>query len=269
MSDEIEASRAPLITHLIELRKRVMISIYAMIVAFALCYYYIDTIYAFLVEPLANSFSDASDRHLIFTSLTETFITYLKLAFYASFFVAFPVIASQFYLFLAPGLFKHEKRVLAPYLIISPILFFAGCSLAYWYVMPTAWKFFIGFETMKSDMGLPIKLEARVGEYLSLVTQLLFAFGMSFQLPVVLTLLVRFGMTHTQTLRNGRKYAVVILLTVAGVLTPPDILSQIALFIPLYLLYEISILSCAMIEKQRNAQAAQDTTDETKVPDHA
>lgn len=268
MSDEIEASRAPLITHLIELRKRVMISLWAMLIAFMGCYYFIGHIYAFLVDPLAHSFNSMDDRRLIYTSLTETFITYLKLAFYASFFVAFPIIASQFYLFLAPGLYKQEKRVLAPYLVLSPILFFAGCALVYFYVMPTAWKFFLSFEAPPSALGLPIQLEAKVGEYLSLVTQLLFAFGMSFQLPIVLTLLVRFGMLHTATLRKGRRYAIVILLTIAGLLTPPDILSQIALFIPLYLLYEISILTCTAMDR-RKADAQRTITNPQGEPDHA
>lgn len=249
--EALSGQAMPIVAHLVELKKRVMISAAAWLVAFIGCYYLVDHIYAFLVEPLAQSFSGDAQRRLIYTSLTETFFTYLSLSFISAIFVAFPVIAAQFYLFLAPGLYKREKYVLLPYLVLSPVLFFAGAALAYYFVMPAAWQFFIGFETGGEGLGMPIQLEAKVGEYLSLVTQIIFAFGLSFQLPILLTLLVRTGMTSTQTLRKGRKYAVVILLVAAGVLTPPDVISQIALFIPLYLLYEMSIIACASIERKR------------------
>lgn len=241
----------PLIEHLIELKRRVIIAGAAWMVAVLGCYLVIEPIYAFLVEPLAAAF-DGEQRRLIYTSLTETFFTYMKLACYSGLFVAFPVIAVQFYLFLAPGLYKRERGVLAPYLIISPLLFVAGAALAYYGVMPMAWKFFVGFEGASG--ALPIQLEAKVSEYLSIVIQIIFAFGLAFQMPIALTLLTRMGTLKAETLANGRKYAVVILLTVAAVLTPPDVLSQIALFIPLYMLYELSIISCRMIEKKHAQQ---------------
>lgn len=252
MTNQAEQT-APLIEHLIELKRRVMWAVGAWLVAFGCCYLVVEPIYHFLVEPLASSFGDDTQRRLIYTSLTETFITYIKLAFYSGFFVAFPIIAAQVYLFLAPGLYKREKWVLLPYLILAPVLFFAGAALCYYYVIPMAWKFFIGFESTAQVTGLPIQLEAKVSEYLSLVIQLLCAFGLSFQLPILITLLVRVGLMSVSALRKGRRYAIVIILTAAGILTPPDILSQIALFFPLYLLYELSILASVAIEKRREA----------------
>ncbi|MCI5050377.1 MAG: twin-arginine translocase subunit TatC [Rickettsiales bacterium] len=263
-AEDMDASRAPLIEHLIELKHRVTIMVIAWVIAFGGCYYVVDEIYAFLVSPLADSFASGEQRRLIYTSLTETFFTYLRLACYSAFFVAFPIIAAQFYLFLAPGLYKNEKFVLAPYLIISPILFFAGAALAYFYVLPMAWQFFIGFETGQGPHGLPIQLEAKVSEYLSLVIQIIVAFGLSFQLPVALTLLARVGMVRTKTLKKSRKYAVVIMITAAAILTPPDVISQIALFIPLYLLYEISILLCHSMEAKHK-----DTQERAQETEHA
>ncbi len=247
-------SQAPLIEHLRELRYRVTVSVIAWFIAFIGCYLVVEEIYAFIAEPLAIAFGDSGgNKRLIYTSLTETFFTYIKLAAYSALFVSFPIWATQAYLFLAPGLYKREKHVLAPYLIISPVLFFAGAALAYFGVLPMAWQFFIGFESPGGAVGLPIELEAKVGEYLSLAIQILFAFGLSFQLPVVLTLMARVGLVSTARLRGSRKYAVVAIITAAALLTPPDIISQIALFIPLYLLYELAILSAGVMEKRYHA----------------
>jgi len=244
-------SETPLITHLLELRTRLMRVGLAWIVATIICYLFAADIYQFFLQPLADAFGENSSHRLIATSLPETFVTYLKLALYGGFFVAFPVIATQVYLFIAPGLFKHEKRAIMPYLIAAPFLFFMGAAMAYFYVMPKAWEFFLSFEIPRGQGAVPLVVEAKVSEYIGLVMHIVLAFGLSFQLPVVLTLLIRFGLMSTQTLARGRRYAVVILLTIAAFITPPDILSQILLFIPLYALYELSILLGRAIEKKR------------------
>lgn len=248
-SDGMDASRAPLVEHLIELRKRLKIILLAWMAGFLVSYLFKEQVYGFLTQPLANAFENGEGRRLIYTQLTETFFTYVKLSIFAGFFGAFPVIAAQFYGFIAPGLYRNERHVLLPYLFLSPILFFLGAALAYYQVFPLAWKFFIAFESA-SGMPLPIELEAKVSDYLTLVMQVLFAFGIAFQLPVVLNLLVRAGLVEIETLVNGRKYALIIIVIAAALLTPPDIISQIALAIPLYLLYEISILSSKWLKKR-------------------
>ena len=240
--------QTPLIAHLIELKTRMARAVVVWLLATIICYCYAPAIYAFLVEPLHLAFAGNS-RQLIATALTETFVTYIRLALYAGFFIAFPVIATQAYLFIAPGLYKREKRALLPYLFAAPLLFFAGAAFAYYVLIPKAWQFFIGFE--QPDAALPLILQAKVSEYLGLVLQLVTAFGLSFQLPIVLTLLVRVGLLKTTTLTRGRRYAVVILLTIAAIITPPDILSQVVLFIPLYALYELSILIARAIERRQ------------------
>lgn len=244
-----ELPKAPLIAHFAEFRRRVMIAFAAFAAAFVLCYCVSDAIYAFLVRPLAEAFADPSHKRLIYTSLAEAFFTYIKLSLFGAFFVAFPVIASQLYLFLSPGLYKKERRLVLPYLVAAPVLFLLGASLAYHFIIPAAWHFFIGFETPAQAGGLPIQLEAKVNEYLSLTMQIIMAFGLSFQLPVALTLMAQFGMVQAQTLMRGRRYALVIIVIVAAFITPPDVLSQIGLSIPLYLLYELSIISCRMVQK--------------------
>lgn len=247
-------TETPLITHLIELRGRVIRIGLAWIIATCVCYSFAPDIYQFFLEPLAHAFGEGSSRRLIATSLPETFVTYLKLALYGGFFLAFPYVAAEAYLFIAPGLFKHERRVIAPYLFIAPILFFLGAAMAYYFVMPKAWEFFLSFEIPQGQGTIPLTVEAKVSEYLGLVMHIVLAFGLAFQLPIILTLLIRFGLMRTQTLSKGRRYAVVILLTIAAFITPPDILSQVLLFIPLYALYELSILIGRMIEKRQSEE---------------
>jgi sec-independent protein translocase protein TatC len=247
----IEASRAPLLQHLLEFRKRLTIAVAAWLLCSMLGYLIVEPAYGFLVEPLARAFPDPESRRLIYTSLAETFIAYVKLSCVIGLFASFPILAAQLYMFLAPGLYKKEKYALLPYLIAGPLLFFGGAALAYYFVMPMAWAFFATFETGMAETGLAIVLEAKVSEYLSLTLQVIFAFGIMFQLPILLTLLTRAGIVSPATLAKRRKYAVVIILTAAAFLTPPDVLSQILLFIPLYVLYEISIILCRRIERAR------------------
>lgn len=257
--EDFEHTRAALLDHLIELRKRLMIAVFAYLGAVCVAYLFADAAYNFLVAPLAEAFDNPSQKRLIYTGLAEAFTTYLRLAFYTGFFMAFPVIAYQIYMFIAPGLYKKEKRVLLPYLIASPLLFFAGAALAYYYVFPLAWKFFVSFESLGGEGTLPIQLEARVSDYLALVMQLLLAFGLAFQLPVLLTLLARVGFVTSAQLAKFRRFAIVILLLVAGILTPPDVFSQIGLFAPLYALYELSIFCCKYIEKRKETEDLQES----------
>lgn len=254
---EINDQEMSLIEHLTELRNRMMIAAGAIIVGFLACYFFAEQIYGFLVRPLANELGE--DRRMIYTGLAEVFFTYIKVAFFAGAFLAFPVVAIQFYRFIAPGLYKREKHAFLPFLIATPILFFLGGAMVYFVIMPLAWKFFLSFEVPQAGAtGLAIQLEAKVSEYLNLVMKLIFAFGLAFQLPVALTLMARVGIVSAAGLAKQRKYAIVIVFIVAAILTPPDIISQIGLGIPIILLYEISIVLCRMIEKKRAEREAEE-----------
>ena len=251
MNDE-KTKQGSFVEHLTELRSRLVKSFIYLLIFFVICYFFAENIYSFLVEPYAEAVKDDdSNRRLIFTALHETFITYLKVAFFASFFITSPVILTQIWKFVAPGLYKNEKKALLPYLIATPTLFLLGGMLVYYLVMPLAIKFFLSFETSANISSLPIQLEAKVNEYLSLIMRLIFAFGLSFQLPVLLSLLARVGFVDSDYLKKRRKYVIVIIFAVAAILTPPDPITQIGLGIPLLILYELSILSVKIIEKRK------------------
>ena len=249
--DDVESSKMPLLEHLIELRNRLLWSIGALVVGFVLCYLVAEEMYRFLVQPLADLMEGQPGRRMIYTALHEAFFTQLKVAFFGSVCLTFPIVAGQLWAFVAPGLYKKERRAFLPFLLATPILFVMGAALVYYLIFPLAWQFFMSFETAGAEGTLAIVMEPKVNEYLSLVMKLIFAFGLSFQLPVVLMLMARAGMVTSKGLAEKRKYAVVLTFATAALLTPPDIISQIGLGIPILLLYEISILGTKLVEKKR------------------
>ena len=255
----------PLLDHLIELRQRMLYSVIALFVAFLFCFYFAQELFDFLVQPLADLLIEREGsrgpRRLIFTDLTEVFFTYIKIAFFFGAFISAPIFLTQFWLFVAPGLYKKETGALAPFLVATPILFFLGGALVYYGLFPLAWSFFLSFETMGGADTLPIELEAKVNEYLSLVMKLIFAFGLCFQLPVIMTLLARVGLATSKGMAKKRKYAIVGVFIVAAVLTPPDPISQLSLALPVILLYEVSILMAKLVEKKKAEREGEDEFD--------
>tara|TARA_Y100000591_G_C21822761_1_gene694662 strand:- start:1142 stop:1906 length:765 start_codon:yes stop_codon:yes gene_type:complete len=239
-------------SHFTELRSRLLNSLIFIFFVFIISYIFAEQIYNFLVEPYANAVkNDKIPRRLIFTALHETFIVYIKVAFFSAIFLGSPVLLIQIYKFIAPGLYRNEKRAILPYLISTPILFLLGGFLVYYLVMPLAIKFFLSFETLGSNSSLPIQLEAKVNEYLSLIMRLIFAFGISFQLPILLNLLARIGIVNSDYLKKRRRYVIVIIFAIAAILTPPDPITQIGLAIPLLLLYELSIFTVKFTERKK------------------
>ena len=268
--EEIENSKAPLVAHLIELRDRLKWAVIAFFIAFLGCYFVADHIYSFLVKPLEITYKDMGyeNPRMIYTGLTEAFFTYLKVSFYSALFISFPVIASQIYKFAAPGLYKNERQAFYPFLIATPILFTLGAALVYYFIFPLAWKFFLGFQTTGIETGLAIELEAKINEYLSLVLKLMFAFGLAFQLPVAISLLARAGLVSAKGMKAKRKYAFVGAFGAAAILTPPDLISQIGLGIPIIILYEISIHLASVMERKRALKEEElDNSDDNSVKD--
>jgi len=256
--DDINASQAPLIEHLTELRTRLIKAMIVFVVAFAVCFYFANPIFNFLLYPYEQAVGPDGDSQLIFTAPQEFLFTQLKLALFGALVLAFPVIAGQLYMFVAPGLYKNERSAFIPFLIATPILFTLGGAVVYFIVMPLAMSFFLSMEQTGGEGQLAITLLPRVSEYLSLIMTLIFAFGLCFQLPVVLTLLAKARLVTPRTLREKRKYAVVGAFAAAAFLTPPDPVSQIGLALPTLLLYELSILSVAYVVKKQAQQDAED-----------
>ncbi|PTD24974.1 twin-arginine translocase subunit TatC [Sphingomonas fennica] len=252
---DIDDTKAPLLDHLIELRRRLLWSFAALGVAFALCLYFAKPIFAFLVQPLLK----AGQGRLIYTNIFEAFFVEIKVAFFSALMLAFPVVANQLWQFVAPGLYAKEKRALLPFLAFTPLLFIAGAAMAYYVAMPVALHFLLSYQG--NIGGVSQEALPGVGNYLDFVTKFIFGFGVAFLLPVLLMLLERAGIVTRTQLKSGRRYAIVGAFAVAAVLTPPDVVSQLMLAIPLVLLYELALIAIWFTEKRRARDvAAEDAT---------
>lgn len=265
---EFADSSAPLIEHLIELRQRLVKALIAIAIFFVICFIFADKIFNILVIPYQRG-AGTDDVQFVYTALQEKFFVDMKIAFFGAIFIAFPVIATQIYKFVAPGLYKNERGAFLPFLIATPLLFIAGASLVYFLIMPLATQFFLSLEQTGGNGLAKIENLQAVGSYLSLIMTLIFAFGLVFQLPVVISLLARAGLTSSTWLRAQRKYALLSIVVAGAVLTPPDPISQIGLAVPSYLLYEISIFCAAMIEKSKAKRLAEEDGDAVELDDDA
>ena len=258
---EQEEGKMPLLSHLIELRRRLLFSVAAFLVLFFIFIPAAPYVYGFLMEPLYEILRDRPNARMIFTGLPEQFLTEIKIAFFLALAVSTPILLSQIWKFVAPGLYKNERKAFLPFLISTPVLFCSGAALVYYLILPMAWQFFIGFEMPATDDSLAIELEPKVNEYLSLVLLLMFAFGLGFQLPVLLILLAKVGIITADGLAEKRRYAIVGVFVFAAIITPPDVISQIGLAAPLILLYEFSIFAARLIEKKAKKLASDEEPD--------